>query len=316
VLKIENLRKKYKKFEVLRGLNMNLEKGDVYGFLGRNGCGKTTTMNIICNIIPKDEGKISFSPPVGETDTPLKEGGENPKIGYLTETPALYGFMNGFEYLRYIASCANYSSDINKRVQEVLDVVGMTGAASRKIKGYSRGMTQRLGIAAAIFDNPQLLILDEPTSALDPEGRTEVMNIIQNLKTEGTTIILCTHIITDVERVANRIGIMKDGLIVEEGLIEDVMMKHRSQSQQIVVRFTSPDNQAAGVLRSLPNVTASHYNEKNGQLVLNADVPELLYDDIISVIHEKKIKISEFIAQRTTLEDVYMAVTGLRGGAA
>ncbi|MCL2035897.1 MAG: ABC transporter ATP-binding protein [Oscillospiraceae bacterium] len=196
---------------------MNLEKGSVYGFLGKNGCGKTTTMNIICNIVAKDEGKIEFE-------------SSSPKIGYLTESPALYGFMNGYEYLRYIAACAGYSGDAEARVKQVLEIVGMTSGAFRRIKGYSRGMNQRLGIAAAIFDNPELLILDEPTSALDPEGRAEVMEIIRSLKESGVTIILCTHIINDVERVATQIGIMKDGMIVEEGSISDIMAKAQSES--------------------------------------------------------------------------------------
>ncbi|MCL2755273.1 MAG: ABC transporter ATP-binding protein, partial [Oscillospiraceae bacterium] len=215
MLTITNLRKSYKNFEVLKGLNMNLAKGDVYGFLGKNGCGKTTTMNIICNIVAKDDGLVRFSRGrASDAGVSLAfDESEKPHIGYLTETPSLYSFMNGYEYLKYIAACANYTGDVNRRIAEVLDVTGMTEGATRRIRGYSRGMSQRLGIAAAMFDHPELLILDEPTSALDPEGRAEVMGIIRNLREVGVTIILCTHIITDVERIANKIGIMKDGVI-------------------------------------------------------------------------------------------------------
>ena len=204
MLHIKNLHKSYGAFEVLRGLEMNVNKGDIYGFLGKNGCGKTTTMNIVSNIIPKDSGEINF-------------GKENCKIGYLPETPSMFTYMNGYEYLDYIASCCSYKDDKKKRIDEVINIVGMAEGGKRRIKGYSRGMNQRLGIAAAIFDHPDLLILDEPTSALDPQGRAEVMSIIKNLADMGTTIILCTHILSDVERTANRIGIVRDGRMAVEG---------------------------------------------------------------------------------------------------
>ena len=311
MLKITGLKKKYKNFEVLKGLDMNLGKGDVYGFLGKNGCGKTTTMNIICNIISKDEGKIEFV------------GAAKPKIGYLTESPALYGFMNGYEYLKYIAACATsanggkYAGDADKRIMEVLAVTGMIEGSKRKIKGYSRGMNQRLGIAAAMFDNPELLILDEPTSALDPEGRLEVMNIINSLKNSGVTIILCTHIITDVERVANKIGVMKNGLIVEEGSIDEIMAKYKGQSSSdITVKLSNPNGEVGAMLRMLPSVNASSYNEVSGVAVLGSANPDMLYDEIIGLIYEKRVKVAQLTSQNVTLEDVYFTITGMKGGAA
>jgi ABC-2 type transport system ATP-binding protein len=304
MLRIENLKKSYKKFQVLRGLNMNIDKGEVYGFLGKNGCGKTTTMNIICNIVAKDEGKVEFA--------------ESVKIGYLTESPALYGFMNGYEYLRYIADCAGYEGDVKRRIAEVLDVTQMTQGANRRIKGYSRGMNQRLGIAAAMFDSPKLLILDEPTSALDPEGRAEVMNIIRDLKQSGATIILCTHIITDVERIADKIGIMKDGVIAEEGTVEQCVAKYRSRSADIVVRLFTPSDQMAAKMRVLPSVAGCNYNAAGGIVTLSPNDEggvESLYSELIRFIYQNNVRVSELISQKTTLEDVYFAITGLGGRA-
>ena len=311
MLKITDLYKDYKKFAVLKGLNMNLERGSIYGFLGKNGCGKTTTMNIICNIVAKDSGKIEFLSCDYSPDSQRRI----PKIGYLTESPALYGFMNGYEYLRYIASCANYQGDVEGRIAEVLRVTGMTEGAKRRIKGYSRGMNQRLGIAAAMFDHPELLILDEPTSALDPEGRAEVMGIIEGLKQSGVTIILCTHIITDVERIADRIGIMKDGVIVEEDSIETIMQKYQNQAKDIKVRLAFPDSEIAEMFKMLPSVNSSDYNETSGVVVVGSDDIDALYDEVIALIAEKKIKVSELIAQKTTLEDVYFTITGAGGQA-
>jgi len=213
MLKITGLKKSYKKFQVLRGLNMSVDRGDVYGLIGTNGCGKTTTMNIICNVIPKDEGDVAF-----ESDSI--------KIGYLPESPALYGYMNGFEYLDYIAACCDYDGDIKTRTAEVLSATGMIDGAKRLIRGYSRGMNQRIGIAAAMYAKPDLLILDEPTSALDPQGRAEVMEIITRLAAAGSTIILCTHILTDVERVANKVGILQGGVMVVEGPLQEIKRRY------------------------------------------------------------------------------------------
>lgn len=215
MLEIIGLEKSYGGgIKVLKGLNMSVDKGTIYGFLGRNGCGKTTTMNIICSILKKDGGQIK----IGVDGNP-----NNIKIGYLPESPNLYGYMNPMEYLKFISACCEYKGNVEKRIAEVLETVGLTYARHRKLKGFSRGMTQKVGIAASIFNNPELLLLDEPTSALDPQGRTEVMNIIEKLKEMGSTIILSTHILSDVERIADKVGIMNDGVIVLEGSIRELI---------------------------------------------------------------------------------------------
>ena len=231
MLHIKNLHKSYGAFEVLKGLDMNVNKGDIYGFLGKNGCGKTTTMNIVSNIIPKDSGEIIF-------------GKENCKVGYLPETPSMFTYMNGYEYLDYIAACCSYKGDKKKRIDEVINLVGMAEGGKRRIKGYSRGMNQRIGIAAAIFDNPDLLILDEPTSALDPQGRAEVMNIIKQLADMGTTIILCTHILSDVERTANRIGIVRDGRMAVEGTMAEIKDQFARNDKKIIMGIFGDPNSA------------------------------------------------------------------------
>mgnify|MGYP002563858060 FL=1 len=231
MLHIKNLHKSYGAFEVLKGLDMNVNKGDIYGFLGKNGCGKTTTMNIVSNIIPKDSGEIIF-------------GKENCKVGYLPETPSMFTYMNGYEYLDYIAACCRYKGDKKKRIDEVINLVGMAEGGKRRIKGYSRGMNQRIGIAAAIFDNPDLLILDEPTSALDPQGRAEVMNIIKQLADMGTTIILCTHILSDVERTANRIGIVRDGRMAVEGTMAEIKDQFARNDKKIIMGIFGDPNAA------------------------------------------------------------------------
>jgi len=295
MLKINGLKKSYKNFPVLTGLNMSVEKGDVYGFLGTNGCGKTTTMNIICNIVPKDEGAIDY-----ET--------ENMKIGYLPESPALFDYMNGFEYLDFIGACCDYEGDIGQRTGEVLELTGMYNNAQRYIKGYSRGMIQRIGIAAALYANPDLLILDEPTSALDPEGRAEIMDIIRRLADNGSTIILCTHILTDVERVANKVGILRQGIMAVEGTLPE--LKQRFGTENALTVLSKNINETVETLKDI-DVIEQTVAEQYGDITVIAksgvSEAELFYKTV-TTLASKHIVPEGVWFKRLSLEQIYLGV--------
>ena len=301
MVNIRNLQKSYGGFRVLNGLYMTVPQGEVYGFLGKNGCGKTTTMNILCNIIPKDGG-----------DVLLNGGdGEGVRIGYLPETPSLFTFMNGYEYLRYIAACCKYEGNVDARVDEVLDITGMREGAKRRIKGYSRGMNQRLGIAAVMFNHPQLLVLDEPTSALDPEGRADVMNIIRNLSQTGCTIILCTHILSDVEKVAGSIGIMRDGRMAIEGKINDILLQHARN--EIELKLYETNEQGVNAIRSLeqlPMIDKVDFYEKTGIFVLRTADTQTASRELINTLAQNGMAAHEIKTVTENLEQIYLKVVG------
>ena len=298
MLEINGLYKSYKNFKVLQGLDMKINKGDIYGFLGKNGCGKTTTMNIVCNIIPKDEGEIKLG----------DDGTNKIKIGYLPETPSMFPYMNGYEYLGYIAYCSQFEGDVQKRIEAVLAITGMTEGGKRRIKGYSRGMAQRLGISAAIFNKPELLILDEPTSALDPEGRAEVMNIIRNLSDSGCTILLCTHILSDVERVANRIGILTNGKLAIEGRIDEILGNYGTDSVEI--QLTSPDEKAVKLLTDAGFTKNTEFFEKTNVIVTEVENAESGMTEVMRLLSENRIGVSSVKLSRPSLEQVYMSIVG------
>ena len=299
MVNIRNLQKSYGAFRVLDGLNMEVPDGEVYGFLGKNGCGKTTTMNILCNIIPKDGGDV------------LLDGGEGRevRIGYLPETPSLFNFMNGYEYLRYIAACCKYQGNIDARVDEVLEITGMREGAKRRIKGYSRGMNQRLGIAAVMFDHPQLLVLDEPTSALDPEGRADVMSIIRQLSQTGCTIILCTHILSDVEKVAGSIGIMSGGRMAVEGKITDIVQQYaRGEIELRLYEITEAAVNAVRSLEQLPVVDKVDFYDRTGVFVLRTADTQAASRELVSVLARNDVIPYEIKTVTESLEQIYLKV--------
>ena len=294
MVQIRNLCKKYGSFPVLRGLTMNINDGDVYGFLGRNGCGKTTTMNIIADIIPKDSGEVILG------------DGKPITIGYLPESPMIYGYMTAREYLEYIAACCKYGGDIPARVNEVLDIVGLTPAADRRAKGFSRGMTQRLGMGAAIIGNPDLLIFDEPTSALDPQGRAEVIHIINRLKSMGCTIVLSTHILSDVERVANRIGIMNGGVLAEEGELRELLRKHGGDVITLTVRGLTQETKIK--LLSVDFARAELTDE--GVFRFGSDDAEEAMRRLTRLLADEGIIAESLSIGTATLEEVFGKVVG------
>lgn len=297
---IRNLKKAYGGFPVLRGLNMDVNDGDVYGFLGRNGCGKTTTMNIICGVIKKDEGEVKLG---------NNGDGKPVTIGYLPESPAIFDFMTAREYLEYVGACSEYDGDIKKRADEVLEIVGLRDAANRRTKGFSRGMTQRLGMGAAILKKPDLLIFDEPTSALDPQGRLEVIAIIERLKGLGCTIVLSTHILTDVERVANRIGIVNGGLLAEEGDIKTILRKYSGDIAELSVRELT-EAQKLALLKV--DFAVAEFNNETGVFRFGGFEGDTnnVAKRLIKLAADNDIVIESFRLGTASLEEVFGKVVG------
>lgn len=228
VLKIENLTKKFGTHEVLSGISFSVKEGSIFGFIGQNGAGKTTTMKMILGLMKIDQGTIEICGEkvhFGETRT-------NRNVGYLPDVPEFYGYMSAAEYLALCGEITHMpKTKISERSQELLKLVGLEGNR-KKIRSYSRGMKQRLGIAQALLNEPKLLICDEPTSALDPIGRKEILDILQKVKGK-TTVIFSTHILSDVERICDEVAVLHGGNIVLQGSLSELRSKHRKEGLHI-----------------------------------------------------------------------------------
>lgn len=213
-IRCERLSRTYGKVEALKDLNLSVEKGSVFGFLGRNGAGKTTTIRLLTGLAQPTSGRAW----VNGLESTSRDTTAQSSFGYMPEVPAFYPWMTSQEFLLFIGRLFGLNSEqLKNRIAELLELCGLEDAAKRRIAGFSKGMRQRLGLAQALIHRPQVLFLDEPTSALDPAGRRDVLNLIEALKGD-TTVFLSSHILADVERVCDTIGVIQEGqlLLVEK----------------------------------------------------------------------------------------------------
>ena len=295
VLEVKDLHKSFGSKTVLDGLSFTVAEGSVFGFIGRNGAGKTTTMKIILGLLKADSGEVSVC---GEKVT---YGGSaaNRFIGYLPDVPEYYGYMTAKEYLKLCGEITGMKqSEIKSRSAELLELVGLADEKHR-IKGYSRGMRQRLGIAQALINKPRLLICDEPTSALDPVGRKEILDIIHSAKGE-TSVIFSTHILSDVERICDDMAILEKGSIALSGTVSELKAKRSGSDLVIVFADTESAAKYAGVLGG----------EHQGCLAVVKGASQEKMFGILGIISEKKIPVIKIEHQEPDLEQLFMEVIG------
>jgi len=245
MLEIRGISKSFGNKEVLKKLSLSVEEGSVYGFVGLNGAGKTTTMKLILGLLRIDEGEILVN---GEKVL-YGQNKTNEFIGYLPDVPEFYSYMTAYEYLDFCGQIMGMEKSlIKERIKELLDLVGLENEKSR-IKAYSRGMKQRLGIAQALINKPKLLICDEPTSALDPIGRREILDILRKSKGE-TTVLFSTHILSDVEKICDEVAFIHEGRIALSGNIEDIKSKYSNQG---IIVETMEENDLLNLMNNFSN---------------------------------------------------------------
>ena len=302
MIAVKELRKSFKTFHALHGIDLHVRKGEIYGFIGRNGAGKSTTMNILAGLSRPTGGECTVN---GKDIRSIKHPSEL-HIGYLPEDPRFYPWMSAHETLCYLGNNAAHSVD-KTRVDEVLGWVGLEDAATRRVGGFSRGMKQRLGIAAALIHNPGLLILDEPSSALDPQGRSDVLRLIKELKQMGKTVIFSTHILSDVERVCDTVGMIASGKM----LLEKPLGELQKDAAASVFDISLPAPVGEDVISKLKQAEGvTNVSVKEDTLSVTVKDAAEGSTQLMRFLSGQNIAIQGLLLRRNGLEDVFLEEAG------
>ena len=302
VIRAEQLTKVYKgdlgrkPITALDDLDLDVVEGETYAFLGPNGAGKTTAIKLLTRLLHPTHGRIWIF------DRPNTDPKSMASVGYLPEQPNLYAYLTGIEFLQFIARLFKLDARTRKqRIADLLERVGLHDQGNRLIKTYSRGMLQRLGMAQALVNDPQLLILDEPMSALDPIGRKELRDLILELKRRGKTVFFSSHILSDAEIVADRVAILKGGRLISSGKLDQLV---GSQAASIEVTFAVAADQAPLSEWGIDGAVVQGRNAMV-RLAREEDLPGLLRK-----VDERRGKLVSVIPVKKSLEDLFLSEIG------
>jgi ABC-2 type transport system ATP-binding protein len=293
VLTISNLVKYYGSIKALNGISYEIPKGCVYGILGPNGSGKTTTLGIVLNVLNQTSGDYLWFGKNANADT-------RKKIGSLLETPNFYHYLSAVDNLKITQS-------INKRgteedIDKVLEIVNLTQRKNSKFSTYSLGMKQRLAIAAALLGNPEVLVLDEPTNGLDPVGIAEIRELIKKLANDGTTIIMASHLLDEVEKVCTHVAIMKKGLLVTAGAVQDVLV-----NEDIVEISSEKIDELYEIMKLYPEI--QHIEKVKDKLSLFFPLGKANLKLINEYCFSKNITLNLLSVKRKSLEAKFFELT-------
>lgn len=300
IIQTEHLRKVFRvgfwgrRVTAVDGLSLDVQRGEVFGFLGPNGAGKTTTIKMLMGLIYPSGGSATlFGRPVGD---PVAKA----KVGFLPESPYFYDYLTGREFLKFYGHLFGFfGAMLEKRVDELLDLVGMTPARDLQLRKFSKGMLQRVGIAQALINDPELIILDEPMSGLDPIGRKEVRDLILRLKESGKTVMFSSHILHDAEVLCDRVAMIMKGKLVACGQVSDLIERGTTQEVEMVIDRLLPE----ALERIKPLATKVVLQ---GERVMVALTSQHNVDQAIDIIRSTKAKLVALTPHKSSLEDLFI----------
>ena len=293
VIRTHGLTKQYRDVVAVSDLNLEVHRGDIFGFLGPNGSGKTTTIGLMLGLLQPNKGSVEI---LGEDVR--KDRSSLKRVGAMAETAAFYPYLSAYDNLRVLA----LMSDVPKsRIWEVLGLVGLKDRAKSRFRTYSLGMRQRLGVAAALLSDPEILLLDEPTIGLDPAGMKEVRDLVAELGRQGKTTFFCSHLLYEVEQICSKVAIIRKGKVLAEGKIAELL--HPSRYVEIVLEDTLSASEA---LKSVEWIL----NLQTGERSLTLQLADRDASEVVRLLAEKGIYPSAVIPKSSTLEDFFLEVTG------
>jgi ABC-2 type transport system ATP-binding protein len=301
------LTKRYDGVNVVDGLDLAVNRGELYGFLGPNGAGKTTTIRMALGLIFPSGGEVEL------LDCPMSRAGRDGALrrtGAMIEEPAFYRFLSGRRNLEAFARAGGDGEEVRRRlscIEEVLEQVGLSTAGDKRVKAYSQGMRQRLGIALALLGRPDLLVLDEPTNGLDPAGMREVRLLLRRLADGGTTVFVSSHLLAEVEAMCDRVGVLSRGRLVAEGPPGNL----RGGAEHLRIEVGDPER-AVAILRDLAGVAGI-----DGQgPVLRVHLDGATAAQVNAALVSGGVAVGALVPERDTLEDVFMSLvegSGVQG---
>jgi ABC-2 type transport system ATP-binding protein len=305
VLSVKNLKKQIKNKEIIKGISFDVYAGEIFGFLGPNGSGKTTTIRMLVDLIRPTEGSIHIC----GYDVRKEHNQAMRHVGCIVENPELYSYLTGWENLEHFARMLPDVDD--KRIQEVVDIVAMDGRIHDKVRTYSLGMRQRLGIAQALLGRPSLLILDEPTNGLDPQGIKEMREFIQRLAAEGLSLFVSSHLLSEIQQMCDRVAIISHGQVIQVGAVDDLIAKGGK-----VVWSVSPAGKAEGLLNASPLVQAIEEIIQDSPDSSQTSVKQIVTQmdkeyvpQISRQLMEAGISLYAVEIKNPTLEDLFLSLT-------
>jgi ABC-2 type transport system ATP-binding protein len=302
ILGLENVHKSYasgflmRRRDVLRGLSLALEPGDAYGLLGHNGAGKSTTIRILLGLTRPDRGTGTV------LGAPLGDRRARGRLGYLPETPTFHEQLSALEFLTLCGQLQGLrGADLRRRALQLLERLELAGARDLRLRKMSKGMLQRLGLAQALLGEPELLVLDEPMSGLDPQGRKLVRDLILEQRAAGRTVLFSTHILSDVEVVCTRAGILRDGVVERELRLEEL---GRLGAESVEVQVRGLDATVVERLASRARGTL-----RNGDSVLFTTAPGAATQELVAAVIGAGGTLESLVPRRSSLEEIYVATT-------
>jgi ABC-2 type transport system ATP-binding protein len=293
VIRTHQLTKRYKDLTAVSNLDLEIHRGDVFGFLGPNGSGKTTTIGLMLGLLMPTAGNVEI---LGHNVQ--RERAVLKRVGAMAETAAFFPYLSGYNNLRVLSLMSDVPA---KRIWEVLELVGMKDRARSRFRTYSLGMRQRLGIAAALLSDPEVLLLDEPTIGLDPAGMKEVRDLVAELGRQGKTIFFCSHLLYEVEQICSRVAIIRRGKVLAEGKIAELL--HPSKYVEIVVNEIARASEILGSVDWIVNLQA-------GEKSMTLQLKDREASEVVRLLSEQGIYPSAVVPKSSTLEDFFLEVTG------
>jgi ABC-2 type transport system ATP-binding protein len=294
VVAVAGLQKSYGSVQALRGVSLRVGRGEIFGLLGQNGAGKSTLIKILLGIVRKTDGAADLlGEPAGRADV-------RRRVGYLPEDHQFPQYHTGYTLLDFYGQLYGLSrADRRRRIPEVLETVGIRKRMDSKVRTYSKGMKQRLGIASAIFHDPEVIFLDEPTDGVDPVGRREIRELLERLKGEGRTVFVNSHLLGEVELICDRVAILQRGELVREGTVAELTR----QEGRYVVGLAGPAAFPADEVARL-GYKAEPAGDKWEVVVGDPDN----IDRVLSLLAERGLRVRHLVEKKQTLEDVFVSM--------